>query len=84
MIGRYEMRDVMAAVAVVTPVVNEVSDNGVITALELENYAMLGMTWGAWFKVGMFIALLLLIVERILNIRNKGRSSNATTNDSSK
>lgn len=78
------MREVMAAVAVVTPVVNEVSDNGVITALELENYAMLGMTWGAWFKVGMFIALLLLIVERVLNIRNKGRSSNATTNNGSK
>lgn len=63
------MKEVVAAVAVVTPVVNEVSDNGVITALDLENYAMLGMTWGAWFKIGMLIALILLICERACTIR---------------
>lgn len=47
---------------------NEVTDNGVITALGLEQSVLLGMTFGAWFKVGMFIALILLIGERASNI----------------
>ena len=53
------------------PVVNEVTSDGIITVLELEQYAWLGMTFGAWFKLGMFIALVLLVIERTLSIRNK-------------
>lgn len=53
------------------PVINEVTTNGIITVLDLESLAFLGMTFGAWFKLGMFIALVLLIAERILTVRNK-------------
>lgn len=56
------------------PIVNEVTNDGVITVLGLEQAVFLGITYGAWFKIGMFIALLLLIVERALSIRNKLRS----------
>lgn len=60
-----------SAVIVSVPVVNEVTSDGIITVLELEEYVWLGMTFGAWFKVGMFVALVLLIAERTLSIRNK-------------
>lgn len=53
------------------PVVNEVTSDGIITVLELEEYVWMGMTFGAWFKLGMFIALVLLVIERTLSIRNK-------------
>lgn len=43
---------------------NEVTNDGVVTALSLEQSVFLGMTFGAWFKVGLLIALLLLILER--------------------
>ncbi len=50
---------------------NEITNNGVITALDLEDIVLLGMTYGAWFKLFMFIALVLLVVERALSISNK-------------
>ena len=65
--------DWIAVSVVSVPVVNEATNNGIITALQLEDLALLGMTWGAWFKLGMFIALVLLIVERGLSVRNKLR-----------
>jgi hypothetical protein len=65
------VRDVAAAAVMGVPVVNTVTNNGIITALELEQSVLFGMTWGAWFQVGMGIALTLLIVERALSIRSK-------------
>lgn len=69
--GSQTVRDVIGAVVVSVPVVNKITDNGIVTALELEKAVLFGMTWGAWFQVGMGIALTLLIVERALSIRNK-------------
>jgi hypothetical protein len=69
--GNQIVRDTVGAVVVSVPVVNKITDNGIVTALELEQVVVFGMTWGAWFQVGMGIALTLLIVERALSIRNK-------------
>jgi len=65
------LKDVVATAAIGVPVLNTVTDDGIITALQLEEAVLLGMTWGAWFKVGMFLALALLIIERGLSIRDK-------------
>lgn len=65
------MKDTVGSVVVALPIVNEVTNQGVITALDLEQTIWLGMTYGAWFKIGMGVALALLIVERTLSIRNK-------------
>jgi len=62
------MRDILAGVVVTVPVVNEFTNQSVVTALELEHMYILGLTYGAWFKLGMGIALVLLIVERGLSI----------------
>ena len=70
------LKDVAATTAIGVPVLNTVTEDGIITALKLEHSVILGMTWGAWFKVGMFVALVLLITERGLSIRNKLRGSN--------
>lgn len=70
------MSDVVKGVLVGVPVLNEASDNAVITALQLDNMAIWGMTYGAWMKVIIGIALLLLIVERITTIRKNWRSGN--------
>lgn len=48
---------------------NEVTNNGVVTALDLESLAAFGLTFGAWFKIGLFIALILLICERAFSVR---------------
>lgn len=65
------MKEVVSGVAIVVPVMNEITNDGVITALRLEDLVLMGFTWGAWFKIGMFIALGLLIIERSLSIRTK-------------
>ena len=67
------MRDTVGAITLSLPVLNKVTDDGVITALRLEETVILGMTYGAWFKVGMLVALVLLIAERALSITNKIR-----------
>lgn len=73
-IGAVEpVKDVVGTVAIGVPVLNTVTEDGIITALQLEEAVILGMTWGAWFKVGMFVALALLITERGLSIRDKLR-----------
>ena len=61
----------VSSVVIGVPVVNEATNDGIITALELDHLVFMGMTWGAWLKVGMFIALVLLIIERTLSIYNK-------------
>lgn len=62
------MKELTGLAVVAIPVANEATGNGFITALGLEQTVFLGMTFGAWFKVGMFIALILLIGERASNI----------------
>lgn len=57
-------------------IANEASDDYVITLMELENTIWWGLTFGAWFKVGMALALFLLVIERIVNIYNKVRRKN--------
>lgn len=69
-----DLKSAITSATVTLPVVNEVSNNGVITALKLEETIMLGMTYGAWFKLGMGLALILLLVERVLSIRQKVHS----------
>lgn len=64
------MNQPVQTAVVSVPVVNEVTHDGIITVLELEKFVFLGMTWGAWFKVGMFIALVLLVAERALSVYN--------------
>lgn len=66
-----KMKDVAALVTIAVPTVNTITGDGVITALSLEEAVFLGMTYGAWFKLGMGIALVLLIIERTVSIRRK-------------
>lgn len=49
---------------------NEVTNDGVVTALSLEQSVLFGMTFGAWFKWGLAIALVLLLIERAINVWN--------------
>lgn len=79
-------KEIVGGVTIGVPLVDEVTNGGVITALSLEQSVWLGMTYGAWFKLGLGIALVLLIVERSTSIyhnikwRNKehGRNSSST------
>lgn len=76
--GTYTVKDIVGGAVVTIPMVNEVTDQGVITALDLESVVWFGMTYGAWFKIGMGVALALLIVERSVSIRNKLRRTRNT------
>lgn len=69
------MKDILGSAVVGVPVVNEVTNQGIITALELEQSIWLGVTYGAWFKIGMGVALVLLIVERGLSVWDKWRGN---------
>jgi len=62
------MRDILAGSVVALPIINEVTKDGIVTALDLESFIWLGLTYGAWFKIGMSIALTLLIIERAVSI----------------
>ena len=68
------MRDLSAGAVIGVPAVNEITNQGIITSLELEKFVWLGMTYGAWFKIGMGVALVLLVVERGLSVWSKIRS----------
>ncbi len=68
------MKDAIGSAIVAVPVVNEITNQGIITALDLEQSVWLGVTYGAWFKVGMGVALVLLIVERGLSILGKWKN----------
>jgi|VirMetMinimDraft_7_1064189.scaffolds.fasta_scaffold00669_13 hypothetical protein len=75
------MRETIQSIVVGVPIANELTNQGFITALDLEQSVWLGMTYGAWFKVGMALSLTLLILEKIINIytKFKARKSNKTT-----
>lgn len=70
--------DVLKGVVVGIPVLNEVSNDAVITALQLDNLAIWGLTYGAWTKVIILVALVLLVIERITTIRKNWRIANGT------
>lgn len=61
-------KELVGGVTVGVPLVDEVTNGGVITALSLEQSVWLGMTYGAWFKLGLGLALVLLIIERCTSI----------------
>lgn len=67
--------DAFKAVIVGVPLVNEVTDDTVITALQLDNMAWLGVTFGAWMKILLAVALVLLLVERVTTIRKNWRDA---------
>ena len=48
------------------PVGNYVTNDGIINVLQLEQLVFLSMTYGAWFKIVMFLTLLIAI---ILNLK---------------
>ena len=57
------IKAVVAQGAVVAvPAANTITDNGIITALDLENYVMFGMTFGAIFKILMMLSIFLIIL----------------------
>lgn len=45
---------------------NEVTNKSIITLMDLENLVFLGITFGAWFQIVMFISIILII---ILNLK---------------
>ena len=47
---------------VALPVTNQITDNGIITALSLENYVMFGMTFGAIFQILMLVSVFLIVL----------------------
>jgi hypothetical protein len=65
--------DTVRAAVVAVPIVNEVTQDEIITVFELENAVWLGVSFGAWFKIGMAVALALLILERTINVVHKLR-----------
>lgn len=75
------MKEALPLTLVAGAVVTEIDDT-VITASELENVALWGLTFGAWFKIGLLIALVLLIAERATstyrNIKETQRGSTST------
>ena len=50
------------------PVANEITNNGIITALALEDMVMFGLTYGAWFKLAMFISVILIILVNLSKV----------------
>lgn len=74
---RFYMRDLIAGSVVALPIINEATEQGIVTVLSLESFVWLGITYGAWFKIGMAIALTLLIIERSISIITKIRNRRA-------
>jgi hypothetical protein len=63
------IREMLAKTATVSaigvPVSNEVTNDGIITALALENFVWMGMTYGAWFKVISMISIIIVILVNV-------------------
>jgi hypothetical protein len=62
------MREGITTTVVALPIVNEITHDGIITAMQLDQLVIAGLTYGAWFKIGMGVALVLLILERGLSV----------------
>ncbi len=51
------------------PVGNEMTNDGIINAFDLESMVLLGMTYGAWFKLVCLVSVILVIVVNLQTIR---------------
>jgi len=76
-------------VAVGIPVSNEVTNDGIITTLELEQMVFAGMTYGAWFKIIAGISILSVIAVNVIKIvstlrRGYKKKNNAQNNKKKK
>ncbi len=70
------IKAIAAQIVAITPLVsNEVTDDGVITALELEQMVLAGISYGAWFKIIAAISVVSVILVNLIKIvktfRNK-------------
>lgn len=50
------------------PVGNALTNDGIITALDLESLLFIGLTFGAWFKILMFISLCIIILINLTKL----------------
>ena len=76
------MRDVLPVGIIAGAIASEVLKPPPITAEELEQAALWGLTFGAWFKIGLLIALVLLILERASSTyRNIKEANRASSNN---
>ncbi len=70
------IKAVVAQGAVVAvPAANTITDNGIITALDLENYVMFGMTFGAIFKVLMMLSIFLIILINLNKLYKEAKKA---------
>lgn len=72
-------KELLGGATVGVPLVDELTDGGIVTALSLEQSVWLGMTYGAWFKLGLGLALFLLIIERCTSIYKNIKSKREAT-----
>ncbi len=54
--------------AVGIPVADTITNNGIITALGLEEMVWMGLTYGAWFKIAMLISVILIILVNLAKV----------------
>lgn len=54
--------------AVGIPVADTITNNGIITALGLEQMVWMGLTYGAWAKVAMLISVILIIIVNLTKV----------------
>lgn len=70
------IKAVVAQGAVVAvPAANTITDNGIITALDLENYVMFGMTFGAIFKILMMLSIFLIILINLNKLYKEAKKA---------
>lgn len=50
------------------PVADTITNNGIITALGLEEMVWMGFTYGALFKIAMFFSLVVIIVLNLTKV----------------
>lgn len=75
------MKETIQSIIVGVPIANELTNQGFITALDLEQSVWLGMTYGAWFKIGMAVSLSLLIIEKSVSIYTKFKNRQPLKNN---
>ena len=64
---------VMQSSVVAVPVVDQVTNNGIITALSLENYVIWGFTFGALFQLLMFVSVLLIVIINLSKVVDEAK-----------
>lgn len=70
------IKTVVAQGAVIAvPATNTMTDNGIITALDLENYVMFGMTFGAIFNILMMLSIFLIILINLNKLYKEAKKA---------